>query len=555
LEARSTLPDTAGGEWSRSWINHELRQAYGGLGQKVATPASAVGPAPIAALPTSEPVEIGEGSVEEILRAAEALQSGRDGRYAPDTAFELFARAADTGDPVAAFRLALIQALGRSSSRIEVPDAKELYRGSAEAVRARASAGDAYAQYLVGTAALIGLDGAPDSRTARRWLEPAAQGGEAWALHNLAWMQETGRGFESPDPGSALEGYRQASQAGNTVSMRDFARLTLVPYGVAELCAEGLDWLRQSAQAGNAAAAARLGKFLLYGQPECVLPDPAESMVWLEASAMTHQPGATYDLAMALLMTGETEADRTRGLAMLEEQANRPAAQTAETLAFLYATGVAGPRSPARAQELMTEAARLGSDGFHSLRQDAAISEPVRQLIDQGVARLEALAEASDPRSMAFLAHLSWIGLAGQVDAERTLSLARQAASQGQPVAMRILSAAYERGEGVPKDPTESLRWKRRCAETGDSFCMMFYGNDLLKGEGLEQDLEAGLSWLRRAAETGNWWAVQDLGHLYDEGWYGLRRDPDEAAVWKRQLAELGNAEAAGWLRYNGYRP
>ncbi len=82
---------------------------------------------------------------------------------------------------------------------------------------------------------------------------------------------------------------------------------------------------------------------------------------------------------------------------------------------------------------------------------------------------------------------------------------------------------------------------------------MMFYSQHLMKGEGAERDLTTGLAWLTRAGEAGNWWAVGDLGNLHDEGWYGLPRNPQQAARWKRRLAELGDEAAKGWLAYHGY--
>ena len=47
---------------------------------------------------------------------------------------------------------------------------------------------------------------------------------------------------------------------------------------------------------------------------------------------------------------------------------------------------------------------------------------------------------------------------------------------------------------------------------------------------------------------------IADLGRLYDQALYGIGRDVDEAAAWKILLADLGDAEAAGWLLYHEYR-
>jgi hypothetical protein len=83
----------------------------------------------------------------------------------------------------------------------------------------------------------------------------------------------------------------------------------------------------------------------------------------------------------------------------------------------------------------------------------------------------------------------------------------------------------------------------------------MFLGHDFLDGDdGVERNVARGIELLRRSAEAGNWWATADLGRIYDRGGHGIPRDPEEAARWKRQLAELGDAEARGWLHYHGNR-
>lgn len=552
LDARRALPDSKGGEWSRSWIDHELGQAYRVLGPQARASAPPAGPAPLPAFGGSEPNTAGTAS--ELRFRADDFQSGEGGRYDPRAASDLYARAATMGDPLAMFRLALVQRLAPSGVLAGAPAAEDLFASSVDTVEVLALEGDSYAQYLMGTAALIGLGVEVDFLSARRWLEPAAEQGQSWAWHNLGWMNETGRGLDAVDTVAGLDSYRRAAEVGNTQSMVAAARILLDPYVTGPACEEGLQWLGHGARAGNAVAAAFLGKVLLYGRGECVGRDAVGSLEWLEAGAETHQRGATYDLGMALILAGESEASTLRGLRLLEQVASQPDALAVETLAFLAATGVVGTRDVEVARDLMAEGARLGSDGFSRLGNEGRISDAYEELLVEGVRRLEALTERGDATATALLARLLSIGLGGEVDLERSAVLAHRAADAGEAMAMRVLSGAYRRGEGVERDTDQALLWQQRCAGAGDSFCMMFFGNELLKGEELERDLENGLLWLRRSAEAGNWWAIADLGRLYDQAPYGIGRDADEAAAWKILLADLGDAEAAGWLLYHEYR-
>lgn len=552
LAARASLPQTSGGEWSQSWIDQELRDAYRALGEEVATPVRRAADPPSKSFPVAGPAVKPTGTATELRAAAEALLSGSGGRYDPAAGKELCKRAAALGDALASFRLALLLQLDGEADAAEKASVPALYRGSRQAVGALAEGGSGYAEYLLGTAALIGLGQRVDYQTAQGWLNRAAAQGESWALHNLAWMAEKGYGAGQPDPARARDLYRRASEAGNGVSMWDLSRFVLSPDASAAACAEGRAWLERSAKTGNARAASSLGKMLLYGRGPCTDRDPRAALPWLEAAAQAHQPGGAYDLGLALLMSPGDPAAHRRGEALLEKQAAFDG-MAAETLAVVSAAGIGVTRDSAKANRWSAEAARLGSDGFSHLSSQISLSATLSELVEQAVRRLEAAAASGDAAASAFLARLYHHGLAEETDPSRTVALARRGAEGGDASAMRILRFAYDNGKGVERNEAEGQRWQRRCAEAGDSFCMMFLSQDLMAGKGVGQDTRTGLAWLRRAAEAGNWWAVGDLGNLYDEGWHGIPRDPNEAARWKQRLAELGDAGAKGWLLYYGH--
>ena len=179
LEARGALPATAGAEWSRDAVNKDLRDAYAALGKGTARVASRSAPLPSPSLPGSEAVKISEtASPAELREAADALTCGQKGRYDPIGAGRLYALAASAGDPQASLRLAIVEQLHPEQAPSGAPSPEELYRRSANAVQALAEKGDAQAEYLVGTAALIGLGQPADFAKAKRWLKPAAEEGE-----------------------------------------------------------------------------------------------------------------------------------------------------------------------------------------------------------------------------------------------------------------------------------------------------------------------------------------------------------------------------------------
>ena len=549
-EARDALSEKD--DWSRSWIDHELSGAYQRLAERQGLAAGRTRIVLSPSLREAPPPPLEGAGAAELRRAADALSSGTGGQYAPDAAIPLLLRAVALGDPLSAFRLALLANGADVEAWPGVPTPRQLYLDSRGAVERLAGDGDAFAQHLLGTAALTGLGGTKDPAAARRWLQAAAEQGIAMSWHNLGWMAQNGIALDEADPEAALAAYRKGIAAGITRSARAFAELTLTPQAPPELCREALAALEQAVQAGDAAAAAQLGSLRLYGTGRCVPRDLAAAVGWLEPAAEAGARGATFDLAVAVLLR-DGRAGSSRAVELLQRSAARPNALAMELLAFLRATGHLVPRDPKAAERWLAEAARLGSDGLPNLRRTAWNAEAMKPLVDGGIAALRAASAGGDPAAGGFLAWLAGLGMVDDPDAAATVKLARRAAEAGDARAMRVLTSAYLRGDGVAADPAEALRWQRRGAEAGESFCMMFLGQQLLSGERVQRDPAAGLAWLRRSAETGNWWAVGELGDVYTEGAPGLDPDLDEAAVWKRRLADLGDAEAAGWLRFHGY--
>jgi uncharacterized protein len=554
-EARRAQPEGEEGSWARGWIDQELRAAYGAVGEAAGTPVVSIAPEPLVSIPRLDAAPPVEGTAEELRTAAAALYDGRGGRYDPDAAAVLFARAAEAGDARAAFRLALLYHLGSATPPADGPSGADLHRTSAAEVGELAAAGDSYAEYLLGTAALVGLTGPRDPVVARPWLERAAAQGEGWAWHNLGSMAENGRAFDGSDAEAALGFYRRASEAGNSLSMNDVARLLFDHGSGGADCEEAFAWLRRSAETGNARSASFLANALYYGRGACPAQGFRAARPWLEAALAARRPGARYDLGLGLVLSGNGPTARARGVSLLERAAAEPSTLAAETLALVHAAGVGGGEpDPAAARRWTAEAARLQSDGYTFLLRQRSLSEVMRGFLDDVVARLEGLAAGGDAHAMALLARFYAHGYGGEDAERRAVELARTAAEAGEPSGMRTLSHALRFGRGAEKDEPAGREWLRRCAEAGDSFCMMHWSQALRAGEGVEKDVRAALAWLRRSGEAGNWWAIGDLGDLYAEGWDGVPVDRDEAAAWKRLRADLGDAEAAGWLIHHGYR-
>jgi TPR repeat protein/predicted Zn-dependent protease len=352
-----------------------------------------------------------------------------------------------------------------------------------------------------------------------------------------------------------IEERQRAAQAGDLEAILQHTAATLTVDNSGEPCQRGLVLLERVARAGDRRAEQFLGRLLYYGRGRCVEAAPERSLEWLRAGAEAGQPDAQYDLGLALVIGNAGPRAPAEGVGWLEKAVRSPHGHRigAETLALVYAGGLGVRRDVAKARTYAAEAARLGSDGFPVLG-DESRRFPVFAELFRGVATLlEPLAAAGDAAAAGLLGRLHYHGWGVPYDGERALRLVRAGAAGGDALAMRLLAHAYATGGGVAQDPAEAVRWHRRGAEAGDSFCMMFYSQALQRGEAVPSDPTAALAWLEKSGQAGNYWAVGDLGHLYDEGWMGVPRDEKKAALWKQRRAALGDEEARGWLVYHGY--
>lgn len=86
----------------------------------------------------------------------------------------------------------------------------------------------------------------------------------------------------------------------------------------------------------------------------------------------------------------------------------------------------------------------------------------------------------------------------------------RARAEQGDSVAQFQLGAAYERGEGVPKD-AEAVRWYRKLAEAGDGEGQFYLARMYASGRGVPKDEAEAMKWFQKSADHGHEYGLATL--------------------------------------------
>lgn len=133
------------------------------------------------------------------------------------------------------------------------------------ALRARAAAGDADAQFNLGGVFFKGQEVDPDYSEAAKWLRLAAEQGHPQAQYNLGMMYDSGQGV-ALDHAAAAQWYRLSADRGFALAQLNLGVAYANGEGVAQNPSEAVKWFRLAADQGDAQALFDLGVMYANGQ-------------------------------------------------------------------------------------------------------------------------------------------------------------------------------------------------------------------------------------------------------------------------------------------------
>ena len=115
----------------------------------------------------------------------------------------------------------------------------------------------------------------------------------------------------------------------------------------------------------------------------------------------------------------------------------------------------------------------------------------------------------------------------------------KQAALNGDPVALYEMALRTMEGRGVAREPRAAVAMFEKAGEKNFAPAQYRAGNAYEKGLGVPRDVEAARRWYQRAAENGNTRAMHNLAVLMAEGGGG-KPDYASAMTWFQKAAEHG---------------
>lgn len=166
--------------------------------------------------------------------------------------------------------------------------------------RPLAEAGEAVAQFQLGSLYMEGRIRSADPQEAATWFEKAAKQGYAPAQYNLGVMYYTGSGIKR-DYTSALNWLIKAAEQGNASAQFNIGVMYAQGTGVRKDMDETIKWFRKAGELGHVQAQFSLG--LLYNQGTNALPDSNQAAVWYQKAAEQGHAQAQYNLGVIYAST------------------------------------------------------------------------------------------------------------------------------------------------------------------------------------------------------------------------------------------------------------
>ena len=211
----------------------------------------------------------------------------------------------------------------------EAPDVPPASAVAAPETVARAEAGDAEAQLLVGHAFELAGDDAREPSPhvaferyaeAVRWYRKAAEQGHSGAQAQLAWALDRGAGVER-DMAEAVEWYRKAAEQGNARAQFNLAVHYENGDGVEKDVTQAVAWYRKSAEQGDARAQFNLAVHYTIG--DGVERDMAEAVEWYRKAAEQGDARAQYNLGVCYQYGEGVEKDTAQAVEWYRKAAKR----------------------------------------------------------------------------------------------------------------------------------------------------------------------------------------------------------------------------------------
>ncbi len=211
------------------------------------------------------------------------------------------------------------------------------YAAAERLARPLAEAGNAEAQYLLGTLYVEGRGVAESAEQALAWWRKAAAQGNADAEAALGFMYAEGRGVPQ-NYDEAVKWWRQAAGRKNAAAQRNLGVMYAEGVGVPQNDKEALKWFTLAAEQGHVEAQTDLG--FMYSEGRGTPRDFAKAAEWFRRAAEAGDPEAQYNLGVAYTAGSGVRRDFAQAADWFQRAAKQGHGDAPAHLGGFYARGL-----------------------------------------------------------------------------------------------------------------------------------------------------------------------------------------------------------------------
>jgi TPR repeat protein len=385
------------------------------------------------------------------------------------------------------------------------------------------------------------LDAFKDGRHAKavELAKPLAESGNADALYLLGFAHETGQGADASRD-KALEFYRKASAAKQKDAAYRLAFILLASEDEKERD-KARETLETAAIDDVAVAGRILGESYLRGRLSPA-PDPDKAVFWWKRA------GDAGDVPSIMLLANFYEGqfgfpelkNLSEAISQYSKAAGLGNAGAMATVGSRLLSGDKSIRDEKKGRDWLKKAVEAKEYAAYLALGD--YEENVNKDLKAALAQYERGKDAGQVDCMIRAANFYIEGKGVEKDADRGLSILRQAAEAGSAIAHFSLAAHFLSAE--KPDPLLGYGHLVSAANGNLVEAQNELGLLYLSGKLGVADAPAGVAWLTRAAQNGNAAAQNNLAAIYENGITGFPRNLENAGQLYTLAANQGHGPA-----------
>ena len=367
-------------------------------------------------------------------------------------------------------------------------------------LRSAAESKDPFSMYCLGFHLMERVPES-DKQQSLEWIRQAALAGDTGACLYMGLMFLYGNHGADKNLSTAFDWLTWGAKNGSAKCMGAMGRELLHRGG--DESTTGQDWLFKAGMLGDEVAQGTLGFHQVWRgtTPE----EQAEGIDWLRASANQDNANSIYHLGEALHRGKGVAQDDSEAAHWYAKGVKLNHSDSQAALGFLYLTGRGVPEDEAKAHDLFQLSSLQGDPwGTYMLGQTYANGYGVKQDFAAALECYAKGAEMEEPSATFRLGRAHLLGEGTPKNKGTAVRWLRKAARLGNRDAHVFLGLMLVYGDGVEENPAQAIPWFRTAAAQNDPRAYRELGYLYAAGKGVEQDMAEAQRLMAMAASLND---------------------------------------------------